>query len=269
MVRIIEGKNQRQMIAAETLEILEAGHYTAPSGRTVSIAASRDQARDRTRLYRPDDLSTRRQEWPARQTEIEVTGETSLAASRRLDDPACLNFASAKNPGGGFRSGAHAQEEGLARSSALYPTLLRAREYYDFHRAQRDPLYSDHMIYSPRVPVFRDDSGTLLEEPYEVSFVTAPAPNRGALRDPEADVAETLRTRAAKVLWLMRASGHTEIVLGAWGCGVFRNDPDQVASTFAALLAGEFAGTFAKVVFAVWDTDRGAPRLTAFQRAFE
>jgi uncharacterized protein (TIGR02452 family) len=67
----------------------------------------------------------------------------------------------------------------------------------------------------------------------------------------------------------MRASGHTEIVLGAWGCGVFRNDPDQVASTFAALLAGEFAGTFAKVVFAVWDTDRGAPRLTAFQRAFE
>ncbi|MEV4676991.1 MULTISPECIES: TIGR02452 family protein [Actinomadura] len=272
-------RHPRRMTAQETVAILERGDYTAPSGRKISIADGLSRAVEGTVLYRPDELDALLGRLPGAgftETRIEVTGETTLAAARRLcggdADPLALNFASAKNPGGGFLNGAHAQEEGLARSSGLYRSLLSAREFYDFHREQRDLLYSDHMIYSPGVPVFRDDAGRLLDEPYGIAFVTSPAPNRGAIRDgaAAARIPAVLRLRARKVLALALARGHARLVLGAWGCGVFRNDPAEVAEAFAGPLrpGGEFAGRFEHVVFAVWDTAAGSPRQVAFERVF-
>ncbi|MFB4308818.1 TIGR02452 family protein [Actinomadura sp. GTD37] len=268
----------RRTTAQETVAVLERGGYTAPSGRTVSIAGDLARAVENTVLYRPDELDALLKRLPAEaaDTRVEVTGETTLAAARRLSRdgtaPFALNFASAKNPGGGFLNGAHAQEEGLARSSGLYTSLLSAREFYDFHRTQGDLLYSDHMIYSPGVPVFRDDDGRLLDEPYGVAFLTSPAPNRGAVRDPAkaGRIPAVLRRRARKVLAVALANGHGRLVLGAWGCGVFRNDPAEVAEAFAEPLrpGGEFAGRFEHVAFAVWDTAEGAPSRTAFERAF-
>ncbi|GLZ13276.1 TIGR02452 family protein [Actinomadura sp. NBRC 104425] len=259
------------------MAIIERGGYTAPSGRTVALADRIDAAVRGTVLYRPAELDGLLARLPDAAgagggTRVEVTAETTLAAARRLHDsgrtPLALNFASAKNPGGGFLNGAHAQEEGLARSSALYASLTSAREYYDFHRAQCDLLYSDHMIYSPGVPVFRDDAGRLLEEPYDVAFLTSPAPNRGAIRDERAvaRIPEVLRLRARKILAVAAHRGHQRLVLGAWGCGVFRNDPAEVARAFAEPLAGEFAGRFDHVVFAVFDPADGAPRRAAFER---
>lgn len=277
-------RHPRRMTAQETVAILERGDYTAPSGRTVPIAGGLARAVEGTVLYRPGELDALLERLPGAEpgaeTRIEVTGETTLAAAHRLCAPGtvpfALNFASAKNPGGGFLSGAHAQEEGLARSSGLYASLRSAKEYYEFHRAQGDLLYSDHMIYSPDVPVFRDDAGRLLEEPYEVAFLTSAAPNRGAIRDEAkaARVRDALSLRARKVLAVAVANGHRRLVLGAWGCGVFRNDPAEVAEVFAELLrpggdpGGEFAGRFEHVVFAVWDTAKGAPRHAAFQDVF-
>ncbi|SEG11363.1 TIGR02452 family protein [Thermomonospora echinospora] len=273
-------RNPRKAIAAETVAILDRGTYTAPSGREISIADRLGRAVRETRLYRPDELAAlvaAAAGTGGETTRIEVTEETTLDAARRLtalagDEVACLNFASAKNPGGGFLRGAHAQEEGLARSSGLYSSLRVFPEFYALHREQGDLLYSDHLIYSPGVPVFRDDSGRLLDEPYHVAFLTSPAPNRGAIRDPQAAarVGEVLRERAAKVLAAARHHGHRRLVLGAWGCGVFGNDPVEVAGIFADLLldGGAFAGCFEYVVFAVWDTAPGAPRHRAFAEAF-
>ncbi|MFC0039794.1 TIGR02452 family protein [Actinomadura rayongensis] len=272
-------RNPRRAIAQQTVEILDHGSYRAPSGHVVELAGRVAAAVAGTVLYRPDELDALVRvpsAAPALPTRIEVTGETTLAAARRLTGadapPLALNFASAKNPGGGFLRGAHAQEEGLARSSALYASLRAAPEYYAFHRAQGDLLYSDHMIYSPSVPVFRADDGTLLDAPYDVAFVTSAAPNRGAIREKEhaARVPAALTTRAAKVLAVAAAHGHARLVLGAWGCGVFGNDPAEVAAVFAALLrpGGAFAGRFEHVVFAVWDTAPGAPRQVAFEREF-
>ncbi|MFI0484735.1 TIGR02452 family protein [Actinomadura sp. 9N215] len=273
-------RHPRRMTAQETVAVLDRGDYVAPSGRTVSIADGLARAVRDTVLYRPDELKQLLRRLPApepgTQTRIEVTDETTLAAARRMHGqgvvPFALNFASAKNPGGGFLNGAHAQEEGLARSSGLYASLRSAREFYDFHRAQGDLLYSDHMIYSPNVPVFRSDDGTLLEEPYDVAFLTSPAPNRGAIRD--AAKAERIRDvlglRARKLLAVALANEHRRLVLGAWGCGVFRNDPVEVAEVFAEQLrpGGEFADRFEHVVFAVWDTAKGAPRHAAFHNVF-
>jgi uncharacterized protein (TIGR02452 family) len=114
----------------------------------------------------------------------EVICSKSIWAARPASDhpsAACLVFASAKDPGGGFLSGAQAQEESIGRSSALYSCQTAAGEFHAFHRRQGDLRYSDRVIYSPGIPVFRTDDGALLEEPYTVSFLTAAAPNFGAI----------------------------------------------------------------------------------------
>ena len=59
------------------------------------------------------------------------------------------------------------------------------------------------------------------------------------------------------------------LLLGAWGCGVFRNDPAQVADGFAEALAGAHAGAFRRVVFAVYDRAKGQPALRAFRARFD
>ncbi|MYS47844.1 TIGR02452 family protein, partial [Streptomyces sp. SID5998] len=170
-------------IAQQTEQIVMAGAYRTADGREVPLAAAVEAARDGTRMHGPGPVAV--PPWTPVTTSIEVTGESSLAAARRLTGPvAVLNFASARNPGGGYLNGAQAQEEALCRASALYTCLLGAREFYDHHRAHRDPFYSDRVIHSPAVPVFRDDHGQLLDEPFTAGFLTAAAPNAGVvLRD--------------------------------------------------------------------------------------
>jgi uncharacterized protein (TIGR02452 family) len=190
---------------------------------------------------------------------IEVSNESALAATRRLGgDLACLVFASARHPGGGFLNGAQAQEGSLARSSALYPCLLAAGDFYVYHRARPELTYSDRVIYSAAVPVFRDDRGELLPAAYPVSFLTAAAPNRAAIArsQPERlpEVQAILGRRAQRILRVAAAHGHRRLVLGAWGCGVFGNDPAEVAAAFAGALAD--SPWFEQVSFAVLDRGR-------------
>ncbi|GIM92233.1 TIGR02452 family protein [Paractinoplanes toevensis] len=245
-------------IARDTLAIIEQGAYRDQVDRAVAG----------TRLYLPGDSLPEPSRARAAAV-VEVTGESTLEATERLGgDVACLVFASARNPGGGFLNGAQAQEESLARGSALYPCLRAAGDFYAHHRAHAELTYSDRVIYSPAVPVFRDDKGTLLAAPYPVSFLTAAAPNRAAIAraQPEhlPDVPAILARRAARVLAVAAAHGHRRLVLGAWGCGVFGNDPATVAAAFAAALGD--SPWFDEIVFAVLDRQRGNPIRAAFEQ---
>jgi uncharacterized protein (TIGR02452 family) len=271
-------QSSRVQWANETVQICKDGAYTAPSGRIVHFAAEIERARAGTVMY---SLETPPPYPPPRRfgrTRIEVRNETTFSALQRLADGAghvgCLNFASAKNPGGGFLSGAQAQEEALARSSALYPCLLRAPDYYERNRANRSAIYLDLVIFSPLVPFFRDDSGALLETPILASVITAPAPNAGAVGENEPGnmvlLESALRRRAELVLQTAQGHGVDKLVLGAWGCGVFRNDPRMVARIFSELLSlsGPFDGVFTEVVFAVYDPSREQVTYRAFVNVF-
>lgn len=271
-------------IARENAEILAAGGYRTRSGRQVELAAALADAKAGTRIYGPNRvIPGERSVAGDRATAVEVTGESSTVAARRLaaDAPAeagaagaapvaVLNFASARNPGGGYVRGAKAQEEALCRASALYETLLQAPEFYAVHRAEVSTFYTDRVIHSPGVPVFRDDRGALMESPFLAGFLTSPAPNAGTIlrQEPEraAEIPGALARRAELVLEVAASHGYQRLVLGAWGCGVFRNDPAHVAEAFRGLLSDRFAGTFDRVVFAVLDRNP-APR-EAFDRAF-
>lgn len=269
-------------IAKQTLEILEARQYTNSQGHTVDLGETLDAAMRHTRLYGPEDgAALLGQPGPAgaKAPCIEVSDETTQVAARRLveaegcGDLVLLNFASARNPGGGFINGAKAQEEDLARCSGLYPCLLTQPAYYEANRREASLLYTDHLIHAPRVPWFRVRNRELLDRPFLASVITAPAPNAGQVlaRDAQAGPAieACLRQRAALVLGVARAQGHRRLLLGAWGCGVFRNDPRQVADAFGSwLVDARFLGAFDRVVFAIHDGSAEKSTLAAFQARF-
>lgn len=272
-------------IAQDTLKILEAGYYVSPAGERVDIARELVSCIAQTKCYDPDRLEQIQKEVLAStpqlsHTEFTVRNETTLmgaeimAETQQFEKIGVLNFASAKNPGGGFIRGAKAQEESLARSSGLYKSLLKCPEYYDFHRSNRSLLYSDRMIYSPSCPIFRKDDGNLLSKSHLVDFITSPAPNAGEVAKKQSQdkgkIREVLYIRGAKLLSLAAYHRCDALVLGAWGCGVFRNDSAMVAQMFADLLLanGQFLGRFKSVLFSVLDTREERKIFTEFFNRF-
>ena len=245
----------------EAVDIGECGHYRASSGLTVNIEASSSSAVKGTVSYPPDSPISGAK-GGQHDTIIEVLNETTLSAGKRLIEfgrhPVLLNFASAINPGGGFLNGARAQEEYLARSSCLY-TCIRSDAMYAFHRANYDPLYTDYLIYSPGVPVIRDDSGTLLEVPYTIAMITCAAVNANRVpAERRHEIGPAMMRRISKVLSVGIAHGHDGIVLGAWGCGAFGNNGHEIAGLFHNALSNKFKGVYRRVIFAVvdWSPDR-------------
>ena len=244
----------------EAVEICASGSYLSPSGRPVSVGTLLSIAKAGTVTYPPERFVDRERAG-SRHTSVAVANQTSLAAARSLIDegfrPAVLNFASAKSPGGGFLFGARAQEEYLARSSGLHACLV-GNGMYDYHGVRLDDMYSDWVIYSPDVPVFRDDSGDLLESPYTASIITSPAPFAAALRrsSPErlGEIPAAFFRRILKVLSVGLLHDHDSMVLGAWGCGAFGNDATMVAGLFRRAILENFAGAYAKLLFAILDS---------------
>lgn len=213
---------------------------------------------------------------------VTVTAETTAMALRRLaqDGPVCgLNFASARHPGGGVLNGSIAQEEDLARCSTLYRTLVAQKAFYEANRAAENELYTDHIIYSPKVSFFRDEHLALLDAPFDANIITVPAPNVGAIHrklllenktyEKMAEhVTFTLIRRIDYLLHVAADNGQRRLVLGAWGCGVFGNDPLEVASSFRMVIP-EFLGDFDEIVFAIYDTSDAQHVLKTFYRVFE
>lgn len=265
--------NRLSNLATENEHVATTGVYSTDTGTRVSIASALAAARSGTVSHSPDFASAPTGPFTG---EAEVTDEDSMRAARRLTDEgvehlAVLNFASARNPGGGYLRGAKAQEEDLCRTALLYQCLLEAPDYYAAHRASADLGYSHRVIFSPYVPVIRDGSRALLGRPYEVSFLTSPAPNAGqlALHSPgkKVDVRDILTERARRVLGVAAHHGVRELVLGAWGCGVFGNDPAEVAEAFAEALDTHGA-PFTRITFAVWDRSADSPNRDAFRARF-
>lgn len=259
MSRVQLSRERAAQLGAETRQILDARRYSSPAGADVDLGPLLEAARAGARTYLAEEpLPAERP--GAHQTVITVRNEDTLAAAQRLaaagQRAAALVFASAKHPGGGWLSGARAQEETVARASGLVAAIAES-PMYGRNAALGDALYTDDLIYAPDVPVFRDAEGRLLEAPYPCAMIVAPAVNAGVVLERDrargGEVRATMARRIGRVLAVAAAHGHPALVLGAWGCGVFGNDPAAIAALFAAALGGPFRGAFAEVVFAVLD----------------
>ncbi|MCB9731973.1 MAG: TIGR02452 family protein [Deltaproteobacteria bacterium] len=282
-------------VALEVAELMEAGVWEDAAGVRHDVRGAQAAAVSGTREVSAEALgemvaamlSARPGVARAR---VEVTGETTQAAARRLvveegrGDVLVLDFASAVEPGGGFWRGARAQEEDLCRCSGLWWCLApHEGSYYARNRVPRERLweaasaerahvYTDDVLVVPGVPFFRVRSEEAPGAPWRASVLVAPAPNAGwALRaDPGLGgrIAEVMDRRVGRVFGVARALGYGALVLGAWGCGAFGNDPAMVAGAFARWLARpEVSGSFERVVFAVWDGGEPGANLAAFRGA--
>ncbi|WP_257451284.1 TIGR02452 family protein [Paenibacillus soyae] len=265
--------------AEETIAIIREGSYRNRRGEVIELGGALERSVRDAILYSPADGDRCLAEANLAEsfrTKIEVTPETTLQAAGRLAGEGrsvcCLNFASARQPGGGFLNGARAQEESLARSSGLYPTIVQMTEMYEENARVNTCLYTDYMIYSPEVPVFREDGGELLDRPYSISVITAPAVNAGVVRDREPEnagrIREVMTRRIEKIAAVALANGQTSMILGTFGCGVFKNDPEEVASIFREVLQSDrWRDAFEYVVFAVYDTTPKKRVYESFRRA--
>ena len=136
-----------------------------------------------TKLYK-EDFDYNLPENPNKNCKISVINSRTFKASEGLDNVVVLNFASATNPGGGVKTGSNAQEECLCRCSTLYPCLTSGNllnDYYKYHRDRKDTFYTDRIIYSKDITVFKEDirEPILMDEDkrYKVVIITSPAPN--------------------------------------------------------------------------------------------
>ena len=277
-------RSERQQQAQETILILRQGFYLAPGGERVDLSQAIEACLRDTCHHTPSKamrLAHRLEATtpPAREACIEVFNETTLQGiaalhEERAEHVGALNFASAKNPGGGFLNGSEAQEESLSRSSALYASLQQVPSFYEEHRRSSSLLYSDAVIVSPGCPIVRDDEGTLRESPLLATFLTSAAPNAGAMRDDRAGergaIGETFSRRIGCVLGAALDAGVDSLVLGAWGCGVFRNDPAEVARHFADWLIRRGAARhFRRVRFSILDRGAGGTMVQTFHAALK
>jgi len=260
-------------VAAElgrsAVEATENGYYLDRFGRKVDWRRAVEAACSGKVSIPPWTPLPERVARPLPETRVQVANETTLGAARGLVEsglrPLALNFANGVQPGGGFLGGARAQEEVLCRSSALYKTLEGDRMYVE-HRRRPRPDSTDWAIHTPDVPVFRTDDGTALESPWLLSVITCAAPYAPAIGQPESG--DLLQQRIHRVLAIAGAYGYSALVLGAWGCGAFANDPHRTAADFRSALENEFSGAFADVVFAITDWSPERKSLGPFREVF-
>ncbi len=276
----------RKAMAQETINILNRGYYEPTvkksagqntQKRQITIKDAMERSIERSVLITPDEGENILEKYHACATcagpEIRVENTSTIGAVRLLamegkSDIGVLNFASAKNPGGGFLNGANAQEESLAVSGTLYPSLTAHEEYYKENRANPSMMYLDYAIYSPEVVFFRDESFRLAETPVKASVLTLPAVNMGQVLLKGENVPEAkrvMRRRMKLALGIFAEQKAKHLVLGAYGCGVFRNDPAEIALWWKELLEEGMGQYFDSIFHAVLDNSKEKRCIRAFQ----
>ena len=180
---------------------------------------------------------------------------------------AVLNFASATNPGGGVEKGASAQEECLCRVSTLYPCLTDQKmrdSFYTPHRKHGNALHNDDIIYTPKVLIIKDDDHNMLATPFLVDVISCAAPNLrekpnnaynsgdgNKVQISDNELLALHEKRARKIFASAIANGVEVLILGAFGCGAFQNNPHIVAQAYKNVLP-DFAHYFHTIEFAIF-----------------
>lgn len=232
-------------LANETIEISKLGEYKV-GNKVVKFDTEND-----TILFKKEDMQkvidTVNERYPFGTTNFEVIDEGTVDAVFKLSkgyedkmDLGVLNFASAYHPGGGFVNGAIAQEECIAQCSDLYIKQITGEglEYYDINKNDCSSYYSDTMFMS-NVVFFKDANFNKVENPVMCRVLTVPAVNMNKVVGSLSEAKVVMKNRMRNILYLFAYFGCRDIVLGAFGCGVFGNNPVDVSNAWYDLLIEE------------------------------
>lgn len=209
-------------------------------------------------------------------TDMETGSETPVRLMQATTDGALfslgdtdkrtvvLNFASYKNAGGGFINGAMAQEEALCHVSTLYPVISAFEErYYEPNRHNLNRgLYTDRALYSRDIIFFDKDGGE-----HKADVITCASPNNSIAFRYEARFSgeeneKALSDRIKFIRDICLNVRADNVILGAWGCGVFAQDPFYVATEFRKA----FENTGINCIYAIPDEKNFRAFETAFRQ---
>ena len=210
-------------------------------------------------------------------TKYIVSGKRSFEAAKDYVDKkiAVLNFANNLSIGGApFYAGA--QEESLCRCSTLLPCLREMKEsfYHKHHELyctkQMDFMGNDDLIYTPEIIVFKSDERTDpiyprmmdREDWFKVNVITCAAPQMQIAKIYPHNYEDVIRSRIKKILDVAAKEKNDVLILGAWGCGAFKNPIEIIARIFVDLLRNY---NFKSVEFAL--ATRNDVQNSAFARA--
>lgn len=281
-------------VLEDTLQVFSNGVYQR-DGKTVKCASLKQLSQ--AKVYLPDDIAslqktTRKQSPFIHNCSIICENTDSFSAAVKLSsltgqyyhvrkDPMeilVLNFANPFNPGGGVRRGANAQEEDLCRKSSLLLSLESdsAKAYYNYHRQLRSPYSSDAIILSPKVQIIKDTNQNLLPSPVTVAVLTCAAPmlQNGLQNLTQEQYHSLMARRIDGILSVAAHLGYRVLVLGAFGCGAFGNDPNIVSELFRSSLEHYclppfgISRDFQIIDFAVLDNSEQKRNIKAFSAAF-
>lgn len=241
--------------------------------KATKVAQENQQVIPETEIL--DDTRTTLYDNPA--TVIVSKKRSFEAASAYKDQKVCVhNFASASNPGGGVKNGANAQEECLCRCSNLYLCLKMPKLWDDFylpHRTARNPLHNDDIIYTPGVRIIKSDTATpkLLPKSlwFDVDVITCAAPNLRErpgnsyntgdgsvpVKITDKELLQLHEKRLRKILDVAYIKGNEIVILGAFGCGAFSNNP-YVVATAAKNVIKDYLYKFKIIEFAIYCNPR-------------
>ncbi|MBR0086741.1 MAG: TIGR02452 family protein [Lachnospiraceae bacterium] len=189
-----------------------------------------------------------------------------------------LNLANPVNPGGGVRRGARAQEEDLCRKSSLLVSVegKQAAPYYEYNRKLDTYMGSDAVIIHPQVEIIRDEDYELMRETVVTAVMTCAAPmiTYGLEGMNQEEYQTMVKNRITGMLKVAAFCGYRNLVLGAFGCGAFRNDAHVVSDLFVeAIKTFSFKDKktddwFDRIDFAVWDRSLSQYNYREFDRNF-
>ena len=238
-----------------------------------------------------DDLSEQKKDIYEDVAKVIVSRKRTYeaASAYKENHVAVHNFASASNPGGGVTNGASAQEECLCRCSGLYFCLNTPAMwdgFYKPHRDAHDPIHNDDIIFTPGVTVFKTDKATpqLMNESewYDVDVITCAAPN---LRDQpsnryntgdgnkqvvmkDKDLLALHEKKLRRILEVVLSEGCDTVILGAFGCGAFQNNPEVVALANKNVIK-DYLHAFKNIEFAVYCSPRDDRNFKIFERVLK
>ena len=192
------------------------------------------------------------------------------------DKIAVLNFASFKHPGGGYIIGTHAQEECLCEESFLYNVLRKFENtwYKENLNHLNDSLYADRGLYTPNV-LFLANSKSGATVPCDVITVACPnwksySEKNGTGEISRGNNSEALENRCRFVLEIAKRQNVHTLILGAFGCGVFKQNPNEVSNIFKYWLEKyDYGITLVEFAIPSFNTQSKSDNLGEFKKVFK
>lgn len=274
----------------ENVEIFKDTEYQVKNIESLKKAVTNSM--NRQRVYLENDIfpEVEKNRFQVKAQIVVSKKRTLQAALAYKNEKVCVhNFASATNPGGGVLKGSGAQEECLCRCSTLYFNLScndMFDKFYTPHRKEKNPIHNDDCIYTPDVVVFKTDTNSpknMQEKDwYKVNVITCAAPNlrpnpTNMMNESDGDKQVKLSndklyelhvSRLRRILDVALLNNNDVVVLGAFGCGAFRNNPNVVAMAARDVIK-DYMYSFKTIEFAVYCSPRDNSNYKIFENTIQ